>query len=231
MLCRSGCFSILSLRCESEPEGGRASRLTEQRPTEVLRKTNHICLQDDYRNHGPQPRGAPPPPPPMRPHVPFNGTTTSRDAFKGWQLPPAFPGIGLEILGDRMHVLVPANAKLPFAGKHVFSTVHDDQREICILIYAGHSPMASKNELLGQFDMVGLPRSKARTLQLEVSFSVDANRMLSVVARDLDSQRQYQWLQNGRMMVKTLSGMIGEVRESAEHGEYTMYPNACAGIA
>ena len=50
----------------------------------------------------------------------------------------------------------------------MFSTVHDSQREICILIYSGNSAVASKNELLGQFDLTGLPSSKARTLQIEV---------------------------------------------------------------
>lgn len=53
----------------------------------------------------------------MRPHIPFDGTTTNRDAFKGWQLPQRFPAIGLEILGDRMHQLVPPDAKLPFTGE------------------------------------------------------------------------------------------------------------------
>ena len=67
-----------------------------------------------------------------------------------------------------MHTLVPTGATLPFAGKHVFSTVHDDQREICILIYSGNDSVASRNELLGQFDLSGLPASKARTLQIEV---------------------------------------------------------------
>jgi molecular chaperone DnaK (HSP70) len=104
----------------------------------------------------------------MRPHVPFEGTTTNRDTFKGWQLPPKFPGIGLEIQGDQMYTLLPSGCNLPFIGKHVFSTANDNQREICILIYSGNSKTASQNELLGQFDMTGLPASRARTLQIEV---------------------------------------------------------------
>ena len=125
-----------------------------------------------YKNHGVVPRAPQMQPPPMRPKVPFDGTTTNRDTFKGWQLPPKFPGIGLEILGDRMHTLVPAGCSLPFRGKHVFSTVHDNQREICILIYSGNAPIASQNELLGQFDMAGLPASRARQLQIEVRSSL-----------------------------------------------------------
>jgi hypothetical protein len=165
----------------------------------------------------------------MRAHVPFQGSTESRDAFKGWQLPPAFPGIGLEILGDRMYTLIPRGATLPFTGKHVFSTVHNEQSEICILIYAGNSAKASENELLGQFDLTGLPPSKARTPQIEVTFHVDQDRVLSVVAQDLDSHRQYQWLQNGAMMVKTLSGAIGEVQGGTPQTG-TSFPAAGAGI-
>ena len=39
-----------------------------------------------------------------------------------------------------MHTLVPPGVELPYTGKHIFSTVHDDQREICILIFAGAHP-------------------------------------------------------------------------------------------
>ena len=159
--------------------------------------------------------------------MPFDGTTTSRDAFQGWQLPPQFPSIGLEVLGDRMHTLVPRGAALPFAASHVFSTVHDGQRELCILIYSGNSAVASENELLGQFDLTGLPAGRARAPQIEVTFAVDRERVLSVVARDLDSQRQYEWLQNGRMLARTLSGALGEVRGAAP---VTLYPSAGAAL-
>ena len=66
---------------------------------------------------------------------------------------------------------------------------------------------------------------------MQVTFEVNEDRMLSVVARDLDSDRQYQWLQNGRMMVKTLSGHIGEVHGGAGgDGNYTIFPGAHAGL-
>lgn len=109
-----------------------------------------------------------PPPPPMRAQVPFEGTTTTRDAFQGWKLPPSFPAIGLEIVGDRMHTLIPRGASLPASGSHVFSTAEDGQREMCVLIYAGDSPNASQNELLGQFDLTGLPQCRKQSLQIEV---------------------------------------------------------------
>jgi molecular chaperone DnaK (HSP70) len=104
----------------------------------------------------------------MRAHVPFEGTTTTRDAFQGWKLPPTLPGIGLEIVGDRMHTLIPRGANLPASGSHVFSTAEDGQRELCVLIYAGDNPKASENELIGQFDLSGLPNVPKQKLQIEV---------------------------------------------------------------
>jgi Hsp70 protein len=193
-------------------------------------------VQDNFKQwqlEARQPAAAPP----LRPNMPFEGTTTSRDMFRGWQLPPSFPGIGLELFGDRMHTLIPRGCKLPYTGRHVFSTIHDDQTELCILIYSGDSALASENELLGQFDLTGLPTGPARSPQIEVSFHVSEDRVLSVVARDLVSSRQYQWLQNGRMLVRTLSPSVravshgpGEAAAAAAIGA-TTYPSAAAAIA
>lgn len=123
--------------------------------------------QDAYQAWELEARAAQPPPP-LRAAVPFDGRTTSRDAFRGWQLPPSFAPIGLELAGDMMHALVPRGAPLPFTGKHIFSTVHDDQTELCILILSGDSTRASECELLGQFDLSGVPRGAARSPQIEV---------------------------------------------------------------
>lgn len=66
---------------------------------------------------------------------------------------------------------------------------------------------------------------------MQVSFHVDKNRMLSVIARELNTNKQYQWLENGRMMVQTLSNTVQEVHGDADAQNFTMYPNAGAGIA
>ena len=137
----------------------------------VICNSEGVNVQDQFKQWPIEPRVAAIPPP-MRPHVPFNGTTTNQEAFRGWQLPPAFPGIGLELVGDRMHTLVPRGARLPYTGRHVFSTVNDNQTELCILIYAGDSKDASKNELLGQFDMSGMPAGPAQGAQIEVLLSL-----------------------------------------------------------
>lgn len=65
---------------------------------------------------------------------------------------------------------------------------------------------------------------------MQVSFHVDENRVLSVIARDLNTNRQYQWLENGRMMVQTLSNTVQEVHGDGDAQQFTMYPAAGAGI-
>lgn len=72
--------------------------------------------------------------------------------------------------------------------------------------------------------------ANTNTMRAQVSFMVSEDRVLSVVARDLDTNRQYQWLENGRMMVKTLSGSVGEVHTNANDQHYTVYPAANAGM-
>lgn len=62
------------------------------------------------------------PPPPMRPSLPFDGSTTNRDMFKGWQLPPKRPALGVQMVGDAAYVLIPANAPVPAMGRQVFTT-------------------------------------------------------------------------------------------------------------
>ena len=54
--------------------------------------------------------------------------------FKGWRLPPRRPALGVQMTGDRAFTLIPADAPLPAVGRQVFTTVHDNQAEICVLV-------------------------------------------------------------------------------------------------
>ncbi len=96
-------------------------------------------------------------PPAMRPSLPFDGTTTHREMFKGWQLPPRRPALGVQMLGDVAYVLIPPNAPLPAVGRQVFTTVHDHQTEIRVLVLEGDFSQASRCNVLGHLDMTGLP--------------------------------------------------------------------------
>ncbi|KAK9814132.1 hypothetical protein WJX72_001080 [[Myrmecia] bisecta] len=144
---------------------------------------------------------APPAPAPIRASIPFNGTTTNQDTFKGWELPKKRPSLGIAMVGDQFHVLIPSTQATPCTAKQIFTTVHPNQAEMCMLIYQGDNPQASRNQLLGQFQLTGLPPGHVGAAQIEVSFHLDANNVLAVEARDLDSGRHHQWKHGGGAMI------------------------------
>lgn len=150
--------------------------------------------------------------PPMKASAPFDGTTTNRDFFKGWQLPAKRPPLGVEMWGDRAYILIPADARVPATGKQLFTTVHDNQSDMCILILAATSAVASQCPVVGQFDLQGIPPGPAGAAKIEVSIYLDANNVLQVTAVDIDANRQQQWLHQGKMTAWSRSEMVREAR-------------------
>lgn len=75
----------------------------------------------------------------------------------------------------------------------VFTTVHDGQRTVCFLIFQGEAPLASSNQLLGQFTLGPLPPAPAGSLKIRVTFYLDQAGWLSAMAQDMESGQEYQW--------------------------------------
>eukprot|EP00854_Cymbomonas_tetramitiformis_P002451 gene2451-3185_t len=127
------------------------------------------------------------------PSLPFTATTTTGDDFKGWQLPPKRSSLGVETVGDHLHILIRRSAATPAEARAIFTTVHDNQSEVCIMVLSGENPVASQNRLLGRFDLVGIPPAPADVPQIEVVFKLDDRNVLTVEARDLDTGRHELW--------------------------------------
>jgi len=92
--------------------------------------------------------------------------------------------LGLETLGGVMTVLIPRNTTIPSKKTEVFSTAADSQTAVDIHILQGERPMASANKTLGNFRLDGLPPAPRGVPQVEVTFDIDANGILNVVAKD-----------------------------------------------
>jgi molecular chaperone DnaK len=92
--------------------------------------------------------------------------------------------LGLETKGGVMTVLVPRNTTIPKESKETFTTAEDNQTAVTIKVYQGERPMAGDNRLLGEFNLEGIPPARMGVPQIEVSFSIDVNGILSVSARD-----------------------------------------------
>ncbi|EFJ52650.1 hypothetical protein VOLCADRAFT_85844 [Volvox carteri f. nagariensis] len=169
----------------------------------------------DYKPHQIEPRAPAPPTapslPPMRPTASFDGSSTYNRDYKGWKLPPRRPALGVQMMGDRTYVLIPSDAPLPATGKQIFTTVHDNQTEICVLVLRGDATAASRNNVLGQFDLKGLPPGPRGNPRIEITLTVDANNVLSATATDLDAQRHEQWLREGSMEARKHSTDVTNV--------------------
>ncbi|GIL93840.1 hypothetical protein Vretimale_205 [Volvox reticuliferus] len=146
--------------------------------------------------------------PPMRPSASFEGSSTYSQDYRGWKLPARRPALGVQMQGDRTYVLIPTQAALPAAGKQLFTTVHDNQTEICVLVLRGDAAVASRNNVIGQFDLKGIPPGPRGTPRIEITLNVDSNNVLSATATDLDANRHEQWLRQGSMEARALASDI-----------------------
>ena len=92
--------------------------------------------------------------------------------------------LGIETMGGVMTKLIDANSTIPCKKSEIFSTAADNQTAVTIHVLQGERPMASQNKSIGNFNLEGIAPARRGVPQIEVTFDIDANGILSVSAKD-----------------------------------------------
>ncbi len=100
--------------------------------------------------------------------------------------------MGLETLGGVMTVLIPRNTTIPTRKTEIFSTAEDSQAAVDIHVLQGERQMANDNKTLGEFRLDGVPPAPRGVPQIEVTFDLDSNGILSVTAQDKATGKEQQ---------------------------------------
>src|SRR5450432_1708569 len=95
--------------------------------------------------------------------------------------------LGIMTFGSYFEELIPQNTTVPTSRQKIFTTSRDDQTAVKILVMQGESKRADENELLGEFILTGLRRAPKGHVEIEVTFEINTDGIVSVHAKDLET--------------------------------------------
>ena len=98
--------------------------------------------------------------------------------------------LGITVVGGYVEELIPQNTTVPTSRSKAFTTVRDNQTAVKILVVQGESRRADENDLLGEFVLTGLRRAPAGQVEIEVTFEINADGIVSVHAKDIETGLQ-----------------------------------------
>ena len=98
--------------------------------------------------------------------------------------------LGIMVAGGGFHRIIEQNTTVPTSTTHTFTTVRDNQTSVKILVLQGESDDAKKNELLGEFILTGLRRAPKGEVEVDVSFDISADGLVSVSAKDVETGKE-----------------------------------------